>query len=188
MDWQETKPAVLARIPDLGVAERRRSRKTPPSSSGRVIGQALSFKLLAAAVLLLVAIAVVPFVFRKKEQSTSPSIAANALPEWQHRPSAPPAGPAPAKTVFVSGLSAPAAPSPLPAPGMFPQPKVASDPPAVPSGNAEMMSVWPHPNHPISVPEAGAGAPRASANQAMAIRPPEYSTRNNYDRTRSGVH
>ena len=40
---------VLARIPDLSIAGRNGARRELPLSSGRVIGQALSFKLLAGA-------------------------------------------------------------------------------------------------------------------------------------------
>ena len=60
MDRQETELVVLARIPDLGNVGRSRRRGWSLASRGRLIGQALSFKLLATAALLLVAMALVP--------------------------------------------------------------------------------------------------------------------------------
>jgi hypothetical protein len=73
-------------------------------------------------------------------------------------------------------------------PGATPQPTVASQSPAPASIDSPLMSAWPNSAHPVSAPEAGAEEPRAGANQAMAIRPPEYSRNNGYDRTRSSVH
>ena len=72
MDRQETELIVLARIPDLGSVGRSRHRGRSLASRGRVIGQALSFKLLAIATLLLVAMALVPLTVHKSSQSADP--------------------------------------------------------------------------------------------------------------------
>ena len=171
MDRQEMELIVLARIPDLGSVGRNRRRGRSLASRGRVIGQALSFKLLAIAALLLVAMALVPWTVHRSSQSADspPAVAAGATPVAQT--------PAPAP--------APASPSAVPA--AAPQPKVASAPPTPAAAEIPLMSKWPNPAHPTSTPVAANEEPRAGANQPMAIRPPEY-LRNNHDRTRSGVH
>ena len=51
MDRQETELIVLARIPDLGSLPQRGAAGRSLASRGRVISQALSFKLLAVAAL-----------------------------------------------------------------------------------------------------------------------------------------
>jgi hypothetical protein len=196
MDRQEMKPPILARIPELKATGDQKSRARQPASGGRVIGQAWSFKLLAAATALLVVVAIVPFAIPKKDQSAGPSTAVNTAPAWQTGPSAPSANTAPAWSIPIAEVSAPARTptgptipaSPPATPSVFPQPNRADDSPvsASASTNTPMMSTWPNSAHPISSPEAGAGEPRASVNQAMAIRP-EY-LRNSHDRTGSGVH
>ncbi len=194
MDRQETKLMVLARIPDVGVAEHHATRERLPTSSGRVIGQALSFKLLAVAVLLLVVTATIPFALWRNglatAPSTAPSTAADASTPWQAGSPVPSAGTAPiwaAPTVAAVPASAPTPVKPLLMPDVVPQPKVGSDFPAPAATDAPLMSTWPNPSHPIASPEAGGEEPRANMNQAMAIRP-EYGRNNIYDRTRSSIH
>ena len=102
MDQQETKPMVLARIPDLNAAGHKRPGGGSPPSNGRVIGQAFSFKLLAVAVVLLVGMAIVPFTWNRSSQSPDPSTMANPLPDWFPNPSALSADAAPASTAPVA--------------------------------------------------------------------------------------
>jgi hypothetical protein len=178
---------VLARIPDVATAEHG-GHKTVPKSTGRVIGQSLSFKLLAGVVLLLVVVAIIPFALWKHGQSTDSPATADAMPAWHPGSPAPSAATAPSWTPVVAvPASAPIPASPSPMPSAMPQPQVASQPPAPAAIDSPLMSAWPNSAHPVA-PEADAEQPRAGANQAMAIRPPEYSRNNGYDRTRSSVH
>lgn len=173
MNRQTGEPVVLARLPDLGdVGRDRRGGKTP-ESRGRLIGQALSFKLLAVCVLLLIAIALIPWSLRKHSSSaeSSPAAVGSAAPVSQPSASAP---------VAASPPSAPAA-TPQP------QPKVATAPPPPPPAEIPRMSKWPSPDHPTSAAMATGVEPHADVNQPMALRPPEY-LRSNHDRTGSGVH
>ena len=158
MDRQETELIVLARIPDLGDVGGSRHRGRSLASRGRVIGQALSFKLLAIVTVLLIAMALVPLTLRKSGQSAdSPPTAAGSTTPFAQAP-------APAPTPI----------SPPPMPAAVPQPKVASAPPPPAAAEIPRMSQWPNPAHPTSPPAAGNVEPRAGVNQAMAIRPPEY--------------
>ncbi len=192
MDRQTMQPMVLARIPDIAIAAKHgghKEHKTVPTSSGRVIGQSLSFKLLAGVVLLLGVAAVVPFALWGHAQSTDAPSTADALPAWHPGSPAPSAATAPTWTpVAAVPASAPIPASPSPMPSMLPQPNVASVPPAPASIDSPLMSAWPNSAHPTAAPETGVEEPRAGVNQAMAIRPPEYSRNNGYDSTRSSVH
>jgi hypothetical protein len=189
MDRQETQPMVLARIPDVANAGEHDGRKNPPTSSGRVIGQALSFKLLTAVVVVLVVVAIIPFALWRNSQSTDPSATADAPPAWHPGEPAPTAPTAPTWTpVAAVPASAPIPASPSPMPGTLPQPNVSNSSPTPASIDSPLMSAWPNAAHPIPASEAGAEESRAGANEAMAIRPPEYSRNNGYDRTRSSVH
>jgi hypothetical protein len=183
---QETKPTVLARIPQITTANES-ARGELPVSRGRVIGQALSFRMLGTAVVVLVALAIVPYLFLRGNQPAAPSAAANTAPAWQPSPPASSADAAPVwvAPVAVTPKSAPATISPSPMPEVSPQAKVAVAPPPAQAASA-LMSPWPNPAHPASTPEAGSEEPRASANQSMAIRPSEYIG-NSHDNTRPGV-
>jgi hypothetical protein len=179
MNGQETELLVLARIPDLnGGGSRHRGRGLV--SRGRVIGQMLSFKLLAIATLLLVAMALVPRTIRKSGQAADPppTAAGSPTPVAQapaSAPTSPPPTPAPAPQPKVAvAPPAPAATSPPPAPAPAPQPKVAIAPPTPAPAAMPTMSRWPNPDHPPSAPVATNVDPHAGANQPMAIRPPEY--------------
>ena len=164
MDRQEMEPIVLARIPDLGSVGRNRHRGRSLASRGRVIGQALSFKLLAVVALVLVAMALVPLTVRKSSQSADSPPTPACTPVAQ--------APAPRRSVCRPLLQHPRLP-------------VAPPTPAV--AEIPLMSKWPNPAHPTSTPVAANEEPRAGANQPMAVRPPEY-LRNNHDRTRSSIH
>jgi hypothetical protein len=179
---------VLARIPDVASAGEHEGRRNLPTSSGRVIGQALSFKLLTAVVVALVVVAVIPFALWRNSQATDPSATADAPPAWHPGEPAPSAATAPTWTpVAAVPASAPIPTSPSPMPGMLPQPNVANASPAPASIDSPLMSAWPNSAHPIPASQAGAEESRAGANETMAIRP-EYSRNNGYDRTRSSVH
>ena len=57
-----------------------------------------------------------------------------------------------------------------------PPPETAAAPPPAPSADVPLMSSrWPNPAHAAGPQDnLGAEAPRAEANQPMAVRPPEY--------------
>jgi hypothetical protein len=188
MDGRQMKPAVLARIPDLASSERETAGGEPPSR-GRVVSQALSFKLLAGAAVLLAVMAVVPSVFRRGGEKEGPATASTPTAAWSASPPAPSAAAAPRWTapVVSAPASTPIPASPSPMPDGSPAPKAAGASTAPVSAAAALMSPWPNPTQSISSPEAGNDAPRAAVNQAMAIPPSEHS-RNNYDSAGSSVH
>jgi hypothetical protein len=191
MDRETTQPVVLARIPDVATsANHHEGAKQVPSSTGRVIGQSASFKLLAGVVLLLIVAAVIPYALWKHGQSAAPAPSATAEvpPAWHPGTPAASASAAPTWTpVATMPASGPIPASPSPMPSAAPQPMVASTPPAPAPIDSALMSAWPNSTHPVAQ-ESGAEEPRASANQAMAVRSPEYIRNNGYDGTRSSVH
>ena len=189
MDRETTRPMVLARIPDVATSANRGGAKEVPTSTGRVIGQAASFKVLSGVVLLLVVVAVIPYALWKHGQSTDTVASAETLPAWNPGASTPSsAAAAPTWTpVAAVPASAPIPASPAPMPAAMPQATVSSTPPGPAPIDSPLMSAWPNSTHPVA-PEAGAGEPRADANQSMAIRPSEYTRNNGYDGTRSSVH
>ena len=185
MDLLENKPPVLARFPKIVSSEHRHVQKELLPSRGRLLGQAISFKLLGIAALVLVGLAVVPFALR----STSPPVPAAAstlAPAWQPSPPAPSPEVAPVRVAPVAAIptSTPAPASPSPMPEAYPRPTSASAPQEAPA--AALMSAWPNPAHPASAAEIGRDEPQVGANQAMAIRPSEYR-RNSYDNSRSSI-
>jgi hypothetical protein len=178
MDRQQTKLIVLARIPDLSVSEHKASPGNRLASRGRVISQALSFKLLAVLALLLVAMAIVPLTVNKTGSPTDSPPAID--PVAARQPNSPAvltnAGTGPIAPVAQTAVSTPTLVRPSPVPSVPPQPVIATTPPApapTPAAAAPLMSAWPNPGHPTSTPEAGSNQPQASLNQAMAIRPSE---------------
>jgi hypothetical protein len=188
MDGETTQPMILARIPDVATSTKYGGGHQVPASTGRVIGQAASFKLLAGSALLLVVVAVIPYALWKQGQSADTSATAEALPALHSGSSAPSAAPAPTWTpVAAVPASAPIPASPSPMPNATLQATVASAPPAPAAVDSPLMSAWPNVAHPVA-PQAGAEEPRAGANQAMAVRSPEYIRNNGYDGTRSSVH
>lgn len=189
MDQQATTPIVLARIPDLRAVGPETVDGERLLSTGRLINQALSFKLLAGAVLLLMVMAVVPFLVKKAGTSADPPVVADPATTWQLASSPMPTSSAPpsAASVSMAAVSPPASDSVVPIPGELPQPAVAGRKPTPASTEAPLMSTWPNPAHPTSVSETTPENSPARVNQAMAIRPTEY-LRNSYDRTRSGIH
>jgi hypothetical protein len=188
MDQQATTPIVLARIPDLRAVGPETVDGGRLLSTGRLINQALSFKLLTGAVLLLIAMAVVPFLVKRSGAPADSPVVADPLATWQSTSSVAPTGPAPTVlSVGTTVVSSPASDSVVPIPGELPPPVVAGSRPAPASAETPLMSTWPNPAHPTSVSETSPDNSPARVNQAMAIRPTEY-LRNSYDRTRSGIH
>ena len=92
MDAQGRTWTVLARIPDLDVgsddAAEEETGMGLPRSTGRLLRQALSFRLLAGAAVLLLIAAVVPlpFPFGAKTSPADPSPTADSVTTW-HRDS-----------------------------------------------------------------------------------------------------
>jgi len=139
-------------------------------------------------VLLLVVAAVIPYALWKHGRSTDGSPPAEALSAWHPESPAPPVTTAPTWTpVAAVPGSAPIPASPSPMPSAMLQPAVASAPPAPAAMDSPLMSPWPNATHPVT-PQTGGEEPRAVANQAMAVRSPEYTRNNGYDGTRSSVH
>jgi hypothetical protein len=195
MDSLERTWTVLARIPDLNAgAEGTAEDETImglPASTGRLIKQALSFRLLLGTALFLLVAAVVPFLSGKKAPSADPSPAADSATAWHtgSNPvladkSIPPTPAAPARPVAVIPANPepsrpPTTVPPLPETKAPPQPRVAEGP---------LWSNWPNAAHATAKPASGE-ASRRNANQPVAGRPSEYEAdRSNHDRTRSSVH
>jgi hypothetical protein len=89
MDQPES-VVVLARIPDLhGGGGDAEPASTQSQSRGRLLNPALSFALLAGGTALLTAVAVFGFRTVKNDQPADSQTAANPLPAWHPRPSAP---------------------------------------------------------------------------------------------------
>lgn len=162
MDRYEMRPTVLARIPNLNISGPSRSRSRMPASSGRILSQAFSFRVLASVVLLLVAVAVVPRVFKRD----TPSPVATTTAEASN-----PGTPA-AVTDTATPWTAPVVQTPTanstPMPSVSSEPSVAKVTPVSASIDEPLMSTWPNPSQPIC-PQAE--EPRADVNQSMAIRP-----------------
>ncbi len=174
---------VLACFPDLNSFKTEQrddgaAETSPPSSAGRIINQALAFKLLSAVTLLLLAVAVFPlFSSRADRPAASPSATDASLP-WQAGATAGPgettmaqsSAPRPATVV-------PATPQQSLAPVILPPPpETAAAPRPTPSADVPLVSSrWPNPAHAVSPQDnPGGEPPRAEANQPMAVRPPEY--------------
>ncbi|MCE5266299.1 MAG: hypothetical protein LLG00_00230 [Planctomycetaceae bacterium] len=171
---------VIASFPDLNALGREKHhgglvQTEQPCSTGRIINQALAFKVLSAVTLLLLVIAVRPlFSGRAEKPAESPAMAATPTP-WQ------PAANAAAGTMVAQMPAArpvtvvPAAPQEAAAPVVVPSPaKTTAPPSANPPADGELASKWPDPGRAIN-PQAGYGdAPRATANQPMTVRPAEY--------------
>jgi len=187
MDLSGTKLTLLARIPDLSISPEEKPCKSKLFSRGRILNQAISFKLLAVAVVLLIVVALIPKVL-KRGDSADRSVATESAPAWggsgattsSESPAAAPASVADASGAKpVQGNVRPAT-RPALATG------VASAIPASRPVDEPLMSAWPNPNYPIS-PENGGVEPQAGANQPMALRPSEY-LRDTHDSTRSSIH
>jgi len=175
----ETAPQipVLARLPDLDAPKpsRRRTRRplSAPKSDGRIISQGLSMKLLAGGALILVALAVVPWLLGGKgdqkdktglpawEQEGSQGVAAEA-PRYQPddpAPETPPqelaesAWPTPPPSSAITGVRVPEPVAEGPDPGLLPAPGQSPAEPLPPGGAPG--SRWP-----VATPPATtAGAP-----------------------------
>ena len=161
------KPIVIAQFPRISNSSHHWISQESLASRGRLIGQALSFKLLAVAALLLIAVAVVPWTVGTSEKSPDVSTATTPAPQWE------PNAPASATEVAVVAASPVASPSPLPE--ILPQPEMANTPPTPAVAEAPTTSPWPNPAHPINpLPEADGKPLETDVRPAIAIRPTDY--------------
>jgi hypothetical protein len=167
MDRREMRPPVLARIPNLSSSRAERPPEEPPTSGGRIINQAFSWKLLASVALVLVALAIVPLSSKRDAASSDPTAAAEA---WN--PSAP--TPAPAAEV-ASPWTTPVAmapTSPAPVANTAFEPLADGVKPASASIAEPLVSAWPNaPQSTWPKPATAEEQPQADANQSMAVRP-----------------
>jgi hypothetical protein len=180
---------VLARFPNLCNSEHDQTTKKAPSSYGRIISQAISFKVLSAAVVVLVAAA---FMLSRGGRATDSPKAAEPQTAWQLNTPGSSSVPAATKSAPVVVAAVPAymqsnAPKgaesidpartpqrndvrPTPANnGTVPvsESKVTGAPPAPAINSASKMSLWPNPAYPTSSPETGVEPQRPGINQAM---------------------
>jgi hypothetical protein len=173
MERQDTKPLVLARIPDLGTARRSEGREGLPQSKGRVFSQALSFKLLATVALVLVAVAMIPWTLTRSAPSADPPAVVDSSPQWHVSPSAATANAVPPPTYLVA-QSVTAARSPtnstMAPPDTIPLPRAAGVSAASAPTDPPPMSLWPNPAHPISPStDARVEESHVGVNQAMTL-------------------
>jgi hypothetical protein len=162
MDSQKTGLAVLARIPDLNDGEHHTEAEQPRglrllASSGRLIGQAASIKLLAGMTLFLLVGAVLPFCISKTcpPEKSPPAMESLATWEPQSAKALAEVGGAKSETAPTNVASGPAARIPaaaerLSAPlAVPPTAEANSKPQAVPSVAESLMSStpWPTPAH-----------------------------------------
>jgi hypothetical protein len=178
MDNRETTAKVLARIPDLhgaGVGKEsaiHRRGGGPSASMGRILGQALSFKLLAGVALGLMAAAILPLLFATKSRTADSPSTNDLLPsqantsDTGHNASV-----APPKATLVRAM-----PEKASAPGALgpPPPAIGNASPSFPKDEAT-MSNWPNPAYgsPAKVGD-GHRPPEPRANRPMTVRPPDY--------------
>lgn len=193
MDRREMRPPVLARIPNLNSSRTERSPEEPPTSKGRILSQAISWKLLASVALVLVALAIVPLATKRDAASSEPATVAET---WHPSVPAPSADVAPpwsapiAQTTTAQPATTQSAATPSPIATMMPEPPVNSVTPTSASVDEPLVSAWP--NSPQSTNPSPSTSPtqstwprtdavsqdsRVDANQSMAIRP---NTRTNY--------
>ena len=176
MDCQEKmKPMVLARFPRIRGSKHPETRRESLMSRGRLIGQATSFKLLAVAALLLIAVAVVPLAIGTSKKAADVSTEAVAAPIWQ--PEAPTL--ATEATVPAAGpiaeVSPPPVASPSPMPKILPRPEIANTTPTTVAAETPTMSAWPNPDHLTTfAPDAGGQEPETGDRPSMANRPNDY--------------
>lgn len=165
MDGHAMKPMVLARIPNLNTSRASRPPEGTPASSGRILSQAFSFKVLASVVLVLVAVALVPLAFKRDTPSPEPTTMAEA---WNPGTSAVVTDTAAAWPAPVAEVPA----TPATMPSIVSEPNAANVAPVSASMDEPLMSTWPNPSQTTSSrAETGAEEPRADVNQSMAIRP-----------------
>lgn len=188
MDRREMRPPVLARIPNLNSSRTERPPEEPPTSKGRILSQALSWKLLASVALVLVALAIVPLATKRDAASPEPATAAET---WHPSVPAPTADVAPPWSAPVAQTTtAQSAVTPSPIVTVLPEPPVNSVTPTSASIDEPLMSAWPNSPQPTNPSpsttptqsawprtDAVSQEPRVDANQSMAIRP---NTRTNY--------
>ena len=134
MDQHKIALPVLARFPDLndGTHHSEHNRTTGLgllTSSGRLIGQTLSVKLLAGTALFLLVGAVLPFCIGKNPPPADSSPAGTATAQHQSAETTPESPRAVRLTVAEGTSSAPAVLSPLPDTNGKLQPSPASDSP-----------------------------------------------------------
>jgi hypothetical protein len=159
-----TEPVVLARFPRIRSSRHSSPHHEPPTSHGRWIGQASSFKLLALAALILVAVAVVPLAKNVSQTVVETPKAVEPVAVWQ--PKMAPTNAAP--PALAAAAPAPVTATPAPPPKVdtpkpvTPPPEIAkatptSTAPAVAAATpnpaaveAPTMSTWPNPSHPTS--------------------------------------
>jgi hypothetical protein len=150
MDVQRKQWIVLARIPDLNAAGADGAADGETggalsASAGRLIKQALSFKLLVGTALFLLAVAV--FAVGKKAPPTDPAAT------WPSDPAPVAADASPTDTVPSTPVVAsrppamiPATTEPARAPAIIPPPSIVKDTPQPsPAVDQPRMSSWPNP-------------------------------------------
>jgi len=188
MNQQRSGLAVLARFPDLNGGKPHARADEAKGwrllvSSGRLVGQATSIKLLAGVTLFLLVGAVLPLCIGKGSPPVNPPPAGDALSTWHPRgaetsaPSVPGKSETAALTVAsrpAVRVSATAEPSSAPA-TLPPTAEPKREPPAVPTvAESLMMSNWPGPARANPQPaRAGGEASPADANRPGA-RSTEY--------------
>lgn len=123
MNRQSPNRVILARIPRISSSSHDESPEEVPgfelSSLGRIVSRPLAFKVLAASVLVLVALAIVPSVFKKNSESDSSQTATAETPPpaWQPAvrespvPLIPAPNTAPANMPMAAPINAPVAAS-----------------------------------------------------------------------------
>lgn len=162
---------IVASFPDVNVAGARTRKDDAvevgqPSSLGRLVSQAVAFKLLAGLTLVLLAIAAAPVFFGRGSKPAGPPSA------WCPTPAASPKS-APTVAASRPATIVPATPRPSQPP--------ATVPPTAETATAQKLvpplasSRWPDPAHAVASDNRARGEfPKAASNQPMTVRPTEY--------------
>lgn len=185
MNQQEVRLTVLARIPDLNSSGHANESKGTAGllASGRILGQAMSCKLLAGLTLFLLVGAAIPFSIKHKNASNETPAPSNSVAVSQPMPTIAPNGVTPIATVANTAPAQPvrpvvvvsAVPEKTATPAKIPMAVAVKNEPQPTTNSTEpLMSNW--------SPEIASASPEAKAANAAVngisspVRQVEYQT------------
>jgi hypothetical protein len=186
MEQRENKIPVLARFPDLDENLHNVGVDQPKglallASSSRMIGQAMSFKLLAGLTLFLPIAAVLPFCMSKGSAPLTTPRAAESVAAAKSKSAKKDAAPATNESVAAVASRPPvrvaAAKEPTAPPVALPPSLEAKpEPKAAPVAETPVAtsSPWPGAASPAGQPNGGAYPSQVGPTPPMTVRPPEY--------------
>ena len=149
MNLEKNHWTVLARIPDINSNTEESLANDEsgwlPTSAGRLIQQAMSFKLLVGTALFLLVVAIVPLLTsRTPPGATDPAKVAEQSPTWHGGPTPAPAEAVPAAVAAKPATMVPATSEPIRPPAVVTsEPKTKAPPKPARVAERPLMSTWP---------------------------------------------